>query len=93
MNKLQMDPPLGPGAPPSFVVKVQHVAQPRSLWTWAIFEEASPEPVRRSTRFYRSAEDAWAVGHAMLERLPKPAIRAVPPGQWNVAPADDLTSD
>jgi hypothetical protein len=91
MNKLQMDPPVGLGAPPRFVVKVQHVARPSSPWTWAIYEETGPEPVRCSTRFYRCAEDAWAVGHAMLERLPRPAIRAAPSAQSNAAPADDLT--
>lgn len=91
MNKLQVVPPLGVSAPPRFVVKVQHLARCSSPWTWAIYEETGPEPVRCSTRFYRSAEDAWAVGHAMLERLPKYAIRAVPSAQWNAAPADDLT--
>jgi len=92
MNKLQMDPPVGPAAPPHFVVKVQHVTRTSSPWTWAIYEEARGEPVRCSTRFYRSAEDAWAVGRAMLERLPKPAIKAAS-AQWNVARADDLASN
>ena len=93
MSKLHMDPPLGSGAPPRFFVRAQRVARPPTPWAWAIYEEARPEPVRCSTRLYRSAEDAWAVGHAMLDRLPKPVIRAVSPARWNTALADDLTSD
>src|SRR4051812_47020227 len=70
MNKLQMDRPLGGRAPPRFFVRAQRVARPPTPWAWAIHEEGRPAPFWCSTRLYRSAEDAWAVGHAMLGRLP-----------------------
>ena len=42
-------------------------------WTWAIHEDDVAEPLHRSSRFYRSAEEAWAVGRAMLARMTGPA--------------------
>ena len=47
-------------------------------WTWAIYEDDATEPYHRSSRFYPSAEGAWAVGRAMLPRLtdPKHTARA-----------------
>ena len=72
MNKLQMDRPLGGGdGPPLRFVKVQRRARPPAPWAWAIHEEGRDEPLRCSARSYRCAEDAWAVGHAVLGRLPK----------------------
>ena len=88
MNKLQMDPPLGSGTAPRLVVKAQRVARPPTPWVWAIYEEGQAYPVRCSTRLYRSAEDAWAVGHAMLSRLPESAIRAQVPAQQDTALLD-----
>jgi hypothetical protein len=85
MNKLQMDPPLGSGTAPRLVVKAQRVARPPTPWVWAIYEEGQAYPVRCSTRLYRSAEDAWAVGHAMLSRLPESAIKARAPAQQDTA--------
>ena len=78
MNKLQLDPPLGGGAPPHFVVRVERRARPPAPWAWAICEEGRIAPLRRSTRLYRSAEDAWMVGKAVLERLPTLAVSAAP---------------
>jgi len=71
MSNLQMDPPLGGGAPPRLVVKAKRVARPPMPWAWIIQEEGDTQPLRTSTRLYASAEEAWAVGHAMLERLPR----------------------
>lgn len=93
MNKLQMDPPLGSGAAPCFVVKVHRRARPPTPWTWAIYEEGREEPARCSTRNYRSAEDAWAVGSAVLDRLPKAAVKAPAPAWWRTDPSHDPTSD
>ena len=73
MNKLQMHPPLRDGAPARFEVKVQRLARPPAPWVWEIYEEGRTEACRRSSRLYRSAEDAWAVGTAMLNRLGKPS--------------------
>ena len=75
MNKPRMERPLGGGGgggPPPRFVKVQRRARPPAPWAWAIHEEGRDEPLRRSTRSYRRAEDAWAVGPAVLGRLPKP---------------------
>jgi hypothetical protein len=78
MSKLQNDPPLREGVTPEFVVRPQRVARPPTPWTWVIYEEGRAEPLRCSTRHYRCAEDAWTVGKAVLERLPKPIARAMP---------------
>ncbi len=60
-----------------FSVTVQHLARPPMPWTWAIYEDDVADPYHRSSRFYRSAEEAWAVGRAMLTRMtsPIPATR------------------
>ena len=55
-----------------FSVTVQHLARPPMPWTWAIYEDDATEPCHRSSRFYRSAEEAWAVGRAMLTRMTSP---------------------
>jgi hypothetical protein len=71
MRKLQMDPPLGGDTVPKLFVKVLRQARPPTPWSWVIYEEGQPEPFRRSTENYRCAEDAWEVGRAMLNRLPR----------------------
>ena len=58
--------------PRRFSVTVQHLARPPMPWTWAIHEDDAAEPCHRSSRFYRSAEEASAVGRAMLPRLTSP---------------------
>ena len=78
MSKLRMGPPPVGGAPPRFVVKAQRVAKPPTPWTWTICEEGRLDPLRRSARLYRSAEEAWAVGRAVLERVGKPAGATAP---------------
>jgi hypothetical protein len=55
-----------------FSVTVQRLARPPMPWTWAIHEDDATEPCHRSSRFYRSAEEAWAVGRAMLIRMTDP---------------------
>jgi hypothetical protein len=85
MNKLQLDPPLGGWAPPQFVVKAERTARGPRPWTWAIYEEGRAEPYRCSTQFYRSADEAWAVGRAMLDRLGKPTDRMVTAPHRNAA--------
>ena len=58
--------------PRRFSVVVQHLARPPMPWTWAIHEDDAADPLHRSSRFYRSAEEAWAVGRAMLTRMTGP---------------------
>ena len=87
MSKLQMDLALGGGIAPRHVVKVQR--QARSPAPWAIHEEGRAEPIRCSTRLYRCAEDAWAVGRALLSRLPKSAIKGTAPAQRNTDLGDN----
>ena len=89
MSKLQMDPPLGGGIAPRHVVKVQRQARWPTPWAWAIHEEGRAEPIRCSTRLYRCAEDAWAVGRALLSRLPKSAIKGTAPAQRNTDLGDN----
>ena len=62
--------------PRRFSVTVQRLARPPMPWTWAIQEDDVADPFHRSRRFYRSAEEAWAVGRAMLTRMTDPALRA-----------------
>ena len=64
--------------PRRFSVMVQRLARPPMPWTWAIYEDDATDPCHRSSRFYRSAEEAWAVGRAMLTRMtgPIPGTRA-----------------
>jgi hypothetical protein len=50
--------------------------------SWAIHKDGQSEPLRRSTRLYRSAEDAWTAGRAVLGSLPRFFDRPV------VTPAD-----
>ena len=61
--------------PRRFSVTVLRLARPPMPWTWAIHEDDAAEPYHRSNRFYRSAEEAWAVGRAMLTRMTDPAHR------------------
>ena len=58
--------------PRRFSVTVLRLARSPMPWTWAIHEDDAAEPFHRSSRFYRSAEEAWAVGRAMLPRLTGP---------------------
>ena len=58
--------------PRRFYVTVQRLARPPMPWTWAIHEDDATDPCRRSRRFYRSAEEAWAIGRAMLVRMTDP---------------------
>jgi hypothetical protein len=75
MDKPQTHP--SPASRPSRAsVKVERRARPPTPWAWAIHEEGRAEPARCSTRLYRCAEDAWAVGRAVLERRPRSAIKA-----------------
>ncbi len=61
--------------PRRFSVTVQRLARPPTPWTWAIHEDDAAAPLHRSSRFYRSAEEAWTIGRAMLTRLTGPAHR------------------
>jgi hypothetical protein len=62
--------------PRRFSVTVQRLARPPMPWTWAIYEDDATEPFHRSSRFYRSAEEAWAIGRAVLTRMTDPVHRA-----------------
>ena len=92
MNKLDMEPPLG-GGEPQFSVRAQRVARPPTPWAWAIHEEGRPAPFWCSTRLYRSAEDAWAVGRAMLGRLPVSAVNAMADAQQHAVLGHDPALD
>jgi hypothetical protein len=69
MSKPPADPFVGLGAPPRYYVRVQREARPPAPWTWVLYKEGSTELHLRSARHYRCAEDALAVGRAVLDRL------------------------
>jgi hypothetical protein len=92
MSKLQMNPPLGGGVPSRLCVKAQHVARPPTPWRWVIYEEGESKPLRCSTRLYPSAEEAWAVGHTMIARLPRHVLQTPTASQGDAAPGRDTQS-
>jgi hypothetical protein len=59
----------GPGPDQDFTLKVERTARPPLSWTWEIARGAGKGGARRSPRAYRSAEDAWAAGRAVLAGL------------------------
>ena len=71
MNGQQM----GWRPPRRFSVVVQRLARPPMPWTWAIHEDGVSDPYHCSSRFYRSAEEAWTVGRTVLDRITNPAYR------------------
>jgi hypothetical protein len=72
--------------PRRFSVTVQRLARPPTPWTWAIYEEDVADPFHRSSRSYRSAEEAWAVGRAMLTRMTGPTHRTRAGGSRSEVP-------
>ena len=86
-------PPIGGGTAPRLVIRVQRRVRLPTPWAWAIYEEGRAEPFRCSTRFYRSAEDAWMVGRAMLNRLPHSAIISLAETHRNEVSDRDPASD
>ena len=93
MRNPQTSPPIGGGAAPRLVIRVQRRARLPAPWAWVIYEEGQSEPCRCSTRFYRSAEDAWMVGGAMLNRLPHSAITSLAEAHRSAVSGRDPTSD
>jgi hypothetical protein len=73
-----MAPPIRDGAVPRFFVRVHRPARPPLPWTWTIHQEGRAWPCRRSIRAYRSADEAWAAGRAMLARVGKSPCMSVP---------------
>ena len=78
--------------PRRFSVTVQRLARSPMPWTWAIHEDDAADPFRRSGRFYRSAEEAWAVGRAMLTRMTGPNRGTRAGGSEGVASEGDSIS-
>ena len=67
MNRGQ--PSDGRALEPRFHARVLRLGKPPAPWIWAIYQRGREEPHRQSPQFYRSAEEAWAAGRAMLNRL------------------------
>jgi hypothetical protein len=53
-------------------LRVERSAPPPLPWIWVIHREGDAPPVRRALRAYRSAEEAWEAGRAVLARLGGP---------------------
>ena len=69
MNSLQNDSFVGGGHSHEFIVKAERTGQMPKPWVWAIYEGNRPDALHRSSRSYRSAEEAWTVGNRMLVLL------------------------
>jgi hypothetical protein len=69
MTMLQSDPPIGGGPTPELIVRAERIGRLPRPWIWMIYEGNRPDALHRSSRRYRSAEDAWAVGNKMLVLL------------------------
>jgi len=50
-------------------LRVERTAAPPLPWIWLIHRDGEAVPARRALRSYRSAEEAWDAGRAVLARL------------------------
>jgi hypothetical protein len=57
------------GTGESVTLKVERGAKPPLPWTWEIVSEGGKAGAQRSSRGYRSAEEAWAAGRTPLADL------------------------
>ncbi|RYI33782.1 MAG: hypothetical protein EON48_02570 [Acetobacteraceae bacterium] len=69
MSLLQSDPPAGGTHPHEVIVRAERAGRLPRPWIWAIYESNRPDALHRSSRSYRSAEEAWTVGNKMLVLL------------------------
>ena len=69
MSLLQSGPPMGGAPTREVIVKAERIGLPPRPWTWAIYEADGQEALHRSSRTYRSAEDAWTMGHTVYGLL------------------------
>lgn len=51
-----------------YLVRADRLGRPPLPWTWAIYKAGDGIVYVRGEQFYRSAEDAWAAGTALLLR-------------------------
>jgi hypothetical protein len=66
-----------PGGRSRLFVRVERSsAKPALPWMWVIYEEGRADAHQTSNRFYRSAEEAWSVGQAMLDRVTHPGRKS-----------------
>ena len=66
---LQSDPPVGGAPTRELIVRAERVGHLPRPWIWTIYEGNCLDSLHRSSRTYRSAEDAWMVGNKMLVLL------------------------
>jgi hypothetical protein len=65
----------GETAKPDLVVRAERLGPQPLPWTWAIYKADVGVPYMQGNQFYRSADEAWAAGTAILH----PADRPVSP--------------
>ena len=56
------------GGKAEYLVRSERLGRPPLPWAWAIYRVGDSIACERGEHFYRSAEDAWAAGRAMLLR-------------------------
>ena len=56
------------GAKVEYLVRAERLGRPPLPWAWAIYKAGDAVAQERGEQFYRSAEDAWAAGRAVLQR-------------------------
>ena len=49
-------------------MRAERLSRPPLPWGWAIYEAGDGIAYERGRHFYRSAEDAWTAGRAILLR-------------------------
>lgn len=69
MSLLQSDPSVGGAHSKELTVRAERTERLPRPWIWAIYEGNRPDASHRSSRNYRSAEEAWTIGNKMLVLL------------------------
>ena len=56
------------GGRAEYFVRAERLGRPPLPWSWSIYKVGDGIPYERGERFYRSAEEAWEAGNAILRR-------------------------
>ena len=67
MSKVRDKSPVA-GDAAEFTVRAERLGRPPLPWTWSIYKAGDGIAYERGELFYRSAEDAWMAGNAVLQQ-------------------------